>query len=79
MQFKGAFLIVAAVLASSTPAVFAKEGDVLRATRVFHTIIRQSPFLVESSTTVTWTEGPSVTDTATPTPIPSTVQLAPRA
>ncbi|KAJ3541838.1 hypothetical protein NMY22_g3740 [Coprinellus aureogranulatus] len=79
MQFKSTALILVAMLASFVPFARADEGDVLRATRVVHTLIRVSPFLVESTTTVTWTEGPSVTDTATPTPIPSTVQLAPTA
>ncbi|KAJ2916704.1 hypothetical protein MD484_g3719, partial [Candolleomyces efflorescens] len=55
MQFKSALLVVAGMLALHMPQALAAEGDVLRATRVIHTIIRQSPWLVESTTTVTWT------------------------
>ncbi|KAJ3509350.1 hypothetical protein NLJ89_g5268 [Agrocybe chaxingu] len=36
-------------------------------TKVFHTIISQSPFLVERTTTFTWTQGTSISATATPT------------
>ncbi|KAF8159249.1 hypothetical protein B0H34DRAFT_796530 [Crassisporium funariophilum] len=42
---------------------------VLTAKRVYHTIIEQSPFLVEATSTVVWTQSPSITE-ALPTDIP---------
>ncbi|KAF5362105.1 hypothetical protein D9756_002104 [Leucocoprinus leucothites] len=47
---------------------------VLTATKVFHTVIEQSPFFVEGTSTVVWTQSPSVTDSQPPpTAIPSNV------
>ncbi|KAF5341079.1 hypothetical protein D9611_005995 [Ephemerocybe angulata] len=74
MQFKQLALAVA--LAFALPAVHAGEGQVLTATRVFHTIVKYSPFLVESTTVVTWTQSSSIAETATPTPIPNAVATA---
>ena len=41
------------------PAAFAadavKEGDVFTATRVIHTIIKESPYMVDRTTTIVWT------------------------
>ncbi|KAJ2917920.1 hypothetical protein MD484_g2487, partial [Candolleomyces efflorescens] len=73
MQFKFTLAVIAGILASYTPQVIAAEGDVLTATRVFHTIIRESPFLVDRTTTVVWTQGKTVTEASEPTAIPDTV------
>ncbi|KAF6747073.1 hypothetical protein DFP72DRAFT_1062500 [Ephemerocybe angulata] len=77
MQFKLFVVSLACIIASTAPAVRAAEGDVFRATRVYHTVIKQSPFLVTSTTTVTWTQGPSVTDAAATTTVPVSVATAP--
>ncbi|RXW16492.1 hypothetical protein EST38_g9360 [Candolleomyces aberdarensis] len=73
MQLKLTLAVIASVLTSYAPPVLAAEGDVLTATRVFHTVIRESPFLVDRTTTVVWTQGASVTEEAQPTAIPDTV------
>ncbi|RXW24333.1 hypothetical protein EST38_g1522 [Candolleomyces aberdarensis] len=74
MQFKFTFIAFAGVLAFFTTQAFAAE--VLTAPRVYHTVIKQSPYLVERTTTVTWTQSTTITETATPTPIPDTVGSA---
>ncbi|RXW19651.1 hypothetical protein EST38_g6208 [Candolleomyces aberdarensis] len=74
MQFKYTLIALAGVLASFTTQTFAAE--VLTAPRVFHTVIQQSPYLVERTTTVTWTQSTTITETAAPTPIPDTVGTA---
>ncbi|KAJ2916713.1 hypothetical protein MD484_g3721, partial [Candolleomyces efflorescens] len=68
MQFKFTLVALAGVLASVTTQALAAE--VLTAPRVYHTVIKQSPYLVERTTTVTWTiaqrrfkENPSLAET----------------
>ncbi|KAJ3513764.1 hypothetical protein NLJ89_g2767 [Agrocybe chaxingu] len=74
MQFKTlafAALQVLAVVALDVRADPDPTPEVLTAKRVVHTLIQQSPFLVESTTTVTWTQSASISPTepvASPTP-----------
>ncbi|KAF5326380.1 hypothetical protein D9611_000556 [Ephemerocybe angulata] len=78
MQLKHALFVVATVLSSAmVPAVNAGAGDVLTATRILQEVIRESPFLVDRTETVTWTQSTSITETTTATPIPDTVETAP--
>ncbi|PPQ86147.1 hypothetical protein CVT25_003097 [Psilocybe cyanescens] len=47
------------------------DPTVLTAKRVYHTVIDQSPFLVERTSTVVWTQSSSITEaqpTSAPTP-----------
>ncbi|KAJ3514731.1 hypothetical protein NLJ89_g2202 [Agrocybe chaxingu] len=60
-------------LAAVTTQVLAvlAAGNVLSVEKVFHTIVNQSPFLVERTTTVTWTQSASLISsepTSPPTP-----------
>ncbi|TEB36964.1 hypothetical protein FA13DRAFT_1787252 [Coprinellus micaceus] len=59
MQFKSTVLAATALVASTMPLVLGAdvvtEGDVFTATRVVHTVIRESPFMVDRTTTVVWT------------------------
>ncbi|EAU89559.1 hypothetical protein CC1G_02448 [Coprinopsis cinerea okayama7 len=74
MQLKLAFFTLVSILAFN--GVSAEEGDVHTVTRVFHTIVKQSPYLVDRTTTVVWTEGPSIADpsaTAVPPEVDQTV------
>ncbi|KAH9474393.1 hypothetical protein JR316_0012851 [Psilocybe cubensis] len=48
--------------------VYAAEPTVLTAKRVYHTVIDQSPFLVERTSTVVWTQSPSITEAQPTTP-----------
>ncbi|TEB23094.1 hypothetical protein FA13DRAFT_1798362 [Coprinellus micaceus] len=66
--------VVAGILASSMIGVEAKEGDVLSATKVFQTIVKESPYLVTQTTVVTWTQSASLTEEVKPTLIPETVE-----
>ncbi|KAF8076152.1 hypothetical protein FPV67DRAFT_1664453 [Lyophyllum atratum] len=42
--------------------------NVITAERVFHTVIAQSPYLVDRTTTIVWTQSSSIVDTETSTP-----------
>ncbi|TFK20275.1 hypothetical protein FA15DRAFT_673649 [Coprinopsis marcescibilis] len=68
MQLKFTLFAFAALIAFTKPGVQAAEGDILTATKVFHTIVQQSPFLVDRTTTLVWTQSSSISDSATPTP-----------
>ncbi|TEB25827.1 hypothetical protein FA13DRAFT_1796143 [Coprinellus micaceus] len=82
MQLKNSILSTVGMLAlalsgtSATKAV--KEGDVFTATRVVHTLLEQSPYIVDRTTTVVWTAGRAMPTTDTPTPIPHTIGPGPR-
>jgi hypothetical protein len=67
MQLKSLFVVAAFQVA----ATFAAQGQVLQQEKIYHTVISQSPFLVERTTTVTWTEGTTITDTSLPTAAPT--------
>ncbi|EAU89645.1 hypothetical protein CC1G_02534 [Coprinopsis cinerea okayama7 len=60
MQLKFTFASLVAILASNV--ALAAEGDVFTATRVFHTIIKEEPYLVDRTETFVWTQGPSIVD-----------------
>ncbi|TEB14493.1 hypothetical protein FA13DRAFT_1799223 [Coprinellus micaceus] len=77
MQFKRALLFAAVALPTAFAAEAVKEGDVFTATRVIHTIIKESPYMVDRTTTVVWTAGPVISTTESATPIPETVETAP--
>ncbi|GLB41429.1 hypothetical protein LshimejAT787_1000290 [Lyophyllum shimeji] len=42
--------------------------NVLTAERVFHTLVDQSPYLVDRTATVVWTQSPSISDTGSSSP-----------
>ncbi|KAF6745622.1 hypothetical protein DFP72DRAFT_1077405 [Ephemerocybe angulata] len=79
MQFTSLLrFTIATIVASQLPiAVSAAEGDVLTATKVFQTIVSESPFLVTRSTIVTWTQSASITESTSITPIPESIETAP--
>ncbi|KAF9444258.1 hypothetical protein P691DRAFT_807676 [Macrolepiota fuliginosa MF-IS2] len=75
-------LCILAVLAAATEhqARQASSPAVITATRVVHAVVDQSPFLVESTSTIVWTQSPSVTNsqpapTDIPTDIPSSISV----
>ncbi|KAF8798630.1 hypothetical protein BYT27DRAFT_6897286 [Phlegmacium glaucopus] len=69
MQLKSIFFTIAQVLV--VLALVPRDEPVLTAERIYHTIIDQSPFLVERTTQVVWTQSPSITQTLpTDTPVP---------
>ncbi|KAJ3508234.1 hypothetical protein NLJ89_g5869 [Agrocybe chaxingu] len=71
MQFKRSTVAVTKVLAFLALATVSAEGKVLTVERIFHTIVSQSPFLVDETTTVSWTQSASLSTTeptAAPTP-----------
>ncbi|KAF5316702.1 hypothetical protein D9619_006807 [Psilocybe cf. subviscida] len=68
MQLKSLFVVAAVQVAA---AFAAAEGQVLEQEKIYHAVISQSPFLVEMTTTITWTEGASITDTSLPTAAPT--------
>ncbi|KAF8194696.1 hypothetical protein BJ912DRAFT_179632 [Pholiota molesta] len=61
------------LVASQVVAIMAMErrANVFTAEKVYNTIIDQSPYLVQATSTVTWTEGASIIDTSLPTTIPT--------
>ncbi|KAF9563578.1 hypothetical protein CPC08DRAFT_816502 [Agrocybe pediades] len=71
MQFKSVLcalsLVVAAIAQDKT------TPTVLTAERVFQTIIDQSPFMVMTTTTTTWTQSPSITEAEPTTPPTPTI------
>ncbi|RDB27762.1 hypothetical protein Hypma_003209 [Hypsizygus marmoreus] len=69
MLFKSLFALLAIAIASNAAAV--DGGKVLTVKKIYHTIIDKSPFLVDRTTTIVWTQGPSIsatTDAAVETP-----------
>ncbi|KAF9485556.1 hypothetical protein BDN70DRAFT_988760 [Pholiota conissans] len=48
-----------------------RDNTVHTALKVYHTIINESPFLVDRTSTVIWTEGASISDTSLPTSAPT--------
>ncbi|KAF8075355.1 hypothetical protein FPV67DRAFT_629929 [Lyophyllum atratum] len=62
MLCRSFFAVIALVAASNAATV--PEGKVLTAERVYHTVIDESPFLVDRTTVVVWTQSPSVTATS---------------
>ncbi|KAF9528970.1 hypothetical protein CPB83DRAFT_893933 [Crepidotus variabilis] len=47
-----------------------QDRKVFTATKVVHALVSQSPFFVDSTTTVVWTQSPSITEPE-PTTAPS--------
>ncbi|KAF8076153.1 hypothetical protein FPV67DRAFT_400248 [Lyophyllum atratum] len=66
MFFPTSFLLVSALALLKT--VGAQDANVITAERIYHTIIPESPYLVDRTTTVVWTQGPSISDTETTAP-----------
>ncbi|KJA22741.1 hypothetical protein HYPSUDRAFT_201838 [Hypholoma sublateritium FD-334 SS-4] len=61
------------VLTASQVFAIATANNVFTATRVYHTLITKSPFLVDVTSVTTWTEGSSIsaTDVTTAAPTPT--------
>ncbi|KAF8959651.1 hypothetical protein BDZ97DRAFT_1837267 [Flammula alnicola] len=69
MQFKSILFVVCQVI-----AVMALErggAPVFTAKKVYHTIIDQSPYLVDRTTTIVWTESASISGSSLPTAAPT--------
>ncbi|KAJ3523840.1 hypothetical protein NMY22_g10927 [Coprinellus aureogranulatus] len=73
MQLKNS-LLIAAVMTATMNSALAAEGDVLTAVKVFQTVVSEAPFLVDQTTTVTWTQSASIAASTTPTVIPDVIQ-----
>ncbi|KAH6869717.1 hypothetical protein BKA70DRAFT_1451790 [Coprinopsis sp. MPI-PUGE-AT-0042] len=71
MHFRSTFVSLATLAAFALPAL-AAEGDVHTATITRHALVKESPFIVNEYQVTTWTQGPSITDSVEPTPIPTT-------
>ncbi|KAF9461178.1 hypothetical protein BDZ94DRAFT_1310898 [Collybia nuda] len=65
--------VVLSAFALAAVALEKRGAEVLTAERIYHTVIDESPFLVDRTTTIVWTQSPSIieTETATPGPSPS--------
>ncbi|KAF5325831.1 hypothetical protein D9611_000625 [Ephemerocybe angulata] len=74
MQVKYTLLALVSILTSTFSAVTADEGDVFKATKIYQEIVTTSPFLITKTEVVTWTQGPSITESTTVTPIPDTIE-----
>ncbi|KAF5309976.1 hypothetical protein D9619_010460 [Psilocybe cf. subviscida] len=61
-----AFVVVQAAWVMSLPVVLEERQSVYTATRIYHTIISESPYLVDRTTVITWTQYPAAR--ATPAP-----------
>ncbi|KAF9483025.1 hypothetical protein BDN70DRAFT_874271 [Pholiota conissans] len=48
-----------------------RRDNVFTALKVYHSIVDQSPYIVQATQTVVWTEGPSIIDTSLPTTAPT--------
>ncbi|KAJ3510609.1 hypothetical protein NLJ89_g4581 [Agrocybe chaxingu] len=69
MQFKA--IVIVAIQALAVVALERRAPAVVTAERVYHTVIRQSPFLVDRTSTVVWTQSASITEaqpSTAPTP-----------
>ncbi|KAF8169541.1 hypothetical protein BJ912DRAFT_999536 [Pholiota molesta] len=71
MQFK-----VLIFLATQIVAILALMGrddsaHTRIAKKIYHTVIDESPYLVDRTSTVVWTESASITDTTLPTTAPT--------
>ncbi|KAG5724767.1 hypothetical protein E4T56_gene16423 [Termitomyces sp. T112] len=49
---------------ASKAAIVPPSGHVYTDIKVYHTVIDESPYLVDRTTTVVWTQGPSITFSA---------------
>ncbi|KAF8076631.1 hypothetical protein FPV67DRAFT_1664888 [Lyophyllum atratum] len=58
------FFAVIALVAASNAATVPEGNRVLTAQRVYHTVVDTSPFLVDRTTVVVWTQSPSITATS---------------
>ncbi|KAF9473148.1 hypothetical protein BDN70DRAFT_886143 [Pholiota conissans] len=58
MQFLTIVFFAAQVVAALANPLEARGAAVHTATKVFHTIVKQSPFLVDKTTTIVWTVPP---------------------
>ncbi|KAH6899594.1 hypothetical protein BKA70DRAFT_1569445 [Coprinopsis sp. MPI-PUGE-AT-0042] len=72
MQFHSTFFALASAVAFAALPALAGEGDVHTATITRHALVKESPFIVNQFQVTTWTQGPSITDSVEPTPIPTT-------
>ncbi|KAH6899580.1 hypothetical protein BKA70DRAFT_1313856 [Coprinopsis sp. MPI-PUGE-AT-0042] len=72
MQFRSAFFTLASFMAFAALPALAAEGDIHTATITRHALVKESPFIVNRVQVTTWTQGPSITDSVEPTPIPNT-------
>ncbi|TFK16417.1 hypothetical protein FA15DRAFT_761425 [Coprinopsis marcescibilis] len=66
MQFKLSLVAFSALFAANL--AYAAEGDVHTVLDIQQTIIDQDPFIVDVTSTIIYTQGPSVTATGTPVP-----------
>ncbi|KAH6874319.1 hypothetical protein BKA70DRAFT_1449484 [Coprinopsis sp. MPI-PUGE-AT-0042] len=72
MQFRSSLLALTSLVAFTALPALAGEGDVYTATITRHALVKESPFIVNRFAVTTWTQGPSITDSVSPTPIPAT-------
>ncbi|KAH6899599.1 hypothetical protein BKA70DRAFT_736392 [Coprinopsis sp. MPI-PUGE-AT-0042] len=72
MQFSLAFFTLASLSTFAALPALAGEGDVHTATITRHSLVNEFPFIVTHLQVTTWTQGPSITDSVAPTPIPTT-------
>ncbi|KDR80954.1 hypothetical protein GALMADRAFT_1116816 [Galerina marginata CBS 339.88] len=70
MQLKLTPILFAVGQIVAVIALEARDAPVLTAERIYHTVVDQSPFLVEATTTITWTQSASITDSQ-PTTAPT--------
>ncbi|KJA22858.1 hypothetical protein HYPSUDRAFT_40651 [Hypholoma sublateritium FD-334 SS-4] len=68
-QFINIIFMLSQVLAIT--ALQLEADNVLTASRVYHTIIDQSPYMVDVTSVTTWTESASIIDTTLPTGAPT--------
>ncbi|KAF8951822.1 hypothetical protein BDZ97DRAFT_2084112 [Flammula alnicola] len=69
MQFKSILFVVCPVI--TVMALERRAAAVFTAEKVYHTVIDQSPYLVDRTTTVIWTESASIRDSSLPTVAPT--------
>ncbi|PPQ94069.1 hypothetical protein CVT25_009738 [Psilocybe cyanescens] len=60
MQFVYIIFVLAQIV--TIMALAPRDSGVVTAERVYHTMITQSPYMVDETSTTTWTQSPSITD-----------------
>ncbi|TFK34059.1 hypothetical protein BDQ12DRAFT_727245 [Crucibulum laeve] len=70
MFSKTSIFLATATFFLASAALEERAATVLTVQKVYHTVIDQSPFLVDRTSTIVWTQSPSITTpepTVTPT------------
>ncbi|KJA22754.1 hypothetical protein HYPSUDRAFT_215523 [Hypholoma sublateritium FD-334 SS-4] len=67
------FFALVVIQVASTRAVALKRRDppVFTGLDIYHTIIDEYPYIVDATSTVVWTQSPTITDTSLPTTEPT--------